>query len=128
MYKILIIDDEPDFCFFVKKNLEARGDYDVYVCTDGREALQTAKKLQPDLILLDIIQPHLSGSEIAEMLGSHASTAHIPYIFLTAVVQEEETRRGRDVIGGRYFVAKPLKVEKLVSIIENVRQQKERRQ
>jgi len=69
--RILIIDDEEDFCYLIKMSLEAMGDFEVLVCCNGREAVQLVKKQQPDLILLDIMMPGLCGSEIAEEIRNN---------------------------------------------------------
>ena len=66
--KILIIDDEENLCFLVKMNLEATGRYEVLTATDPREGLKLAKANIPDLILLDLMMPHMEGSEVAERL------------------------------------------------------------
>lgn len=122
MKKILIVDDESDFCFFLKKNLESRGEYEVLICTDGREALPAIKKHRPDLVILDILQPFITGGEIAEKMKTEPATADIPFIFLTAVVKEAETNAHAGLIGGHYFIAKPVQTEKLIEIIEKVLQ------
>jgi two-component system, sensor histidine kinase and response regulator len=122
MKKILLVDDEADFCFFLKKNLEARGEYEVLICTDGRQALATVKTHRPDLVILDILQPFITGGEIAEQMKADPVAAHIPFIFLTAVVKEAETIKHDDRIGGHYFIAKPVEAEKLIGIIEKVLQ------
>lgn len=118
MPRILIVDDEPDFCYFVKKNLELRKGYEVFICTEGTQALATIKKLKPDIVLLDIIQPEITGGEIAEQMRAFPSTSHIPFIFLTAVVHECETKTNDGRIGGHLFLAKPVQVSKLVEVIE----------
>jgi len=117
---VLIVDDEADFCYFVKKNLELRPSYEVRICTEAKEAFETIKKMQPDLVILDIIQPEMTGGEIAEAMRAHPQTEKIPFVFLTAVVQERETQTKQDIIGGHYFISKPVKVDKLVEIIEKV--------
>lgn len=120
MKRILLVDDEEDFGFFVKKNLEARGEFTVEVCNDSVHAFEIAKQLKPDLILLDILMPAKNGPVIAEELQNDADTRKIPFIFLTAVVQRSETEKSNNVIGGEYFIAKPVKVDELASIINRL--------
>ncbi len=117
MINIVMIDDEKDFCFFIKKNLEMRGDYNVTLCFDGTQGYDVVRKIRPDVVFLDIIMPGVTGAEIAEKIRSNESTKHTPFIFLTAVVSEEETRSRKDVIGGNYFIAKPVKIDKLINAI-----------
>lgn len=117
---ILVVDDEVDFTFFLKKNLEATGKYDVVVCNEAAQAIQRAKQLRPNLILLDIMMPGTPGEEIATELKTHTETKAIPVIFLTALVRQEETADKSHKIGGQYFVAKPVKIDELVKMIEKV--------
>jgi CheY-like chemotaxis protein len=119
--KILIVDDEEDFCDFVKMNLEATTDFEVSVCYDSREAIGKVRGQQPDLILLDIMMPGIGGAEIAEELKDNDDTHDIPIIFLTALVREEEAKR-KGVIGGRRFIAKPVQTKELISIIDGILQ------
>ena len=54
---VMVVDDEQGFTFFLKKNLEAAGDYDVTVCNEGLKAVERARQLRPQVILLDIMMP-----------------------------------------------------------------------
>ena len=119
MRKILLVDDESHFCFFLKKNLEAAGDFEVTVCSDGLAALQQARQIRPDLILLDILMPGMTGVDVAEQLKNFPETARIPVVFLTALTTKEETAERRNlVVGGMHMVAKPVKMEELVHVIQ----------
>jgi len=97
--KILIIDDEKNFCWMVKKRLEKSSAhrYKVHVETKGARALQTAKAVQPDLILLDVLMPDLAGPEVFEKLRNDAHLKHIPSVFLSGAIGKE--RRGGIFIG-----------------------------
>ena len=66
--KILIIDDEKDFCYFAKKNLEAISNYEIIATTKGKKGIQIARKEKPDLILLDIMMPGIDGFEVLKRL------------------------------------------------------------
>ncbi|OQX87156.1 MAG: hypothetical protein B6D55_04195 [Candidatus Omnitrophica bacterium 4484_70.2] len=68
MRKILLVDDEENFCYFVKRNLELTGEFKVFTANNGEEGLEIARKERPDLILLDIFMPGMSGSEVAAKL------------------------------------------------------------
>lgn len=119
MKRILVVDDEKDFCFFLKKNLEAAGSFDVAICHDGATALSLAENFRPDLILLDILMPGMDGPEVARQLKDNALTQTIPVVFLTAVVKEEEAKN-RDYIGGWRYIAKPVKINELVNLINTL--------
>lgn len=119
--KVLLIDDEKDLVFFLKANLENTGEYDVLVSTRGDKGIELAQREKPDIILLDILMPEMSGDEVAEILLENPVTASIPIIFLTAMVTKKEI--GSDVLekrGGRNFIAKPITTEELVAAIKKV--------
>ena len=117
---ILAIDDEESFTFFIKLNLQAdiRYDFKVTTANSGEEGLKLARTIRPDLILLDIMMPGMSGAEVAEKLLMDARTKNIPIIFLTAVVQKDELEEEAGLMGGREFIAKPVGKEELISRIE----------
>ncbi len=123
--KILLIDDEEDFCFFVKKNLEKTGEFQVLTATKGEEGINLARNKNPDLILLDIVMPRVSGPDVAEALLNNSETKQIPLIFLTAIVTEEEIGdESIKEIGGHPFIAKPVDAKELASSINVVLGQK----
>lgn len=81
--KILVCDDEPHILHVVSTKLR-NGGYEVVTASDGQEALDSAKKLKPDLIMTDYQMPYLSGLELCAMLRNDSETASIPVIMLTA--------------------------------------------
>ncbi len=109
--KILIIDDEEDFCFFVKKNLEAISNYEIIVANKGKKGIQIARKEKPDLILLDIMMPGIDGFEVLKRLKANEETQSIPVIMLTAKDEDESKIKASGLYCEDYLV-KP--VEKLV--------------
>jgi len=119
--KILLIDDEEDFCFFLKNNLEDTGEFEVMTATNGEEGLVLAKTKSPDLILLDVIMPGVSGTAVAENLLSDPKTVVIPIIFLTAVVEKAEMENASyKEIGGNKFIAKATSVDEVAAAIKSV--------
>jgi signal transduction histidine kinase len=110
---VLIVDDEP-------KNLQVLGsllrgeDLGSAFAVDGQKALQIARKLKPDLILLDVMLPGLDGYEVCEALKSEEELAGIPVIFLTARVQTEDVIRGLEA-GGVDYVTKPFNSSELLA-------------
>ncbi|MFO8113376.1 MAG: response regulator [Desulfosalsimonadaceae bacterium] len=119
--KVLIIDDEEDFCFFVRENLLHTGRFDVFVATNGAYGIELARTQLPDIILLDLMMPDMSGEQVADELNASRQTGHIPKIFLTALATKDDT--GSNVLkksGGSYFVAKPVRTKELVMAIEKV--------
>jgi len=113
---ILAVDDEESFTFFVKLNLETKTNntFKVTTANSGEECLKLAKTLRPDLILLDIMMPDMSGAEVAEELLLDARTKKIPIIFITALVKKDEVEKEAGLMGGREFIAKPVSKEELI--------------
>ncbi|MCF8108790.1 MAG: response regulator [Desulfohalobiaceae bacterium] len=121
LIRILLIDDEEDFCFFVKGNLEAGGQFKVLTVNNGSEGLESAKRIRPDLILLDMVMPDMSGDEVALELARDSELKDTPVIFLTAIVTRDETgNQNLSRIGGRYFIAKPIDTQGLIQAIHHV--------
>lgn len=120
--KILLVDDEKDFCFFVKAHLERSGNYQLRTLNYGNEALEEARTFQPDLILLDLVMPDKSGDEVYAEIKEDPSTQHIPIIFLTALASEmpEESNSPIQTVAGKYFIAKPVGKERLLQAIHSV--------
>lgn len=119
--RILLIDDEEDFCFFVKGNLEAGGQFKVLAVQNGSEGLESAKGTRPDLILLDMVMPDMSGDEVAQELARDPVLKDIPVIFLTAIVTREDIGdQNISRIGDRYFIAKPIDTQGLIQAIHHV--------
>ena len=118
--RVLIVDDEEAICQIVKYNLERNDEYEVFYSTNGKEGIELAKTKNPDLILLDIYMPEMSGPDVVEHLSADATTKNIPVIFLTGVVTQKDVEESKGVIGGRRFIAKPITSEKLKSTIESV--------
>ena len=118
--RILAVDDEESFTFFVKLNLESNAihDFKVMTANRGEEGLKLAKIYKPDLILLDVMMPDMSGAEVAEELLLDDRTKNIPIIFITALVKKDEVKKDSGMVGGREFMAKPVSKEELIKRIE----------
>ncbi len=118
MKKILLIDDEEDFCFFIRTNLELTEDYKVIIATNGKKGLRIAQLQKPDLILLDIMMPEMNGFEVLKKLRKKSKTQSIPLIILTAIDGEDSSLQtsGFSVLD---YIVKPFKIERLLSKIEN---------
>ena len=115
MNKILIIDDEAGFTRLMKLTLQQTGEYEVYEENDGALAWEAARRVRPDLILLDIVMPKVDGGDAAARIRKDAELAHIPIIFLSAIVSKTEVPGG--LIGGFPFLAKPVSLDDLIQCI-----------
>jgi len=119
--KILLIDDEKDFCFFVKCNLEDTGEFKVIATSSGKKGIKLACKEKPDLILLDLNMPEMSGGEVAQFLSDRPDTKSIPIVFLTALITEDEVgSESMANIGGNNFIAKPIGTKDLIANIKKM--------
>jgi len=115
--RILIIDDNRDFTHSAKLALERAGRYSVWEENEPVRAHQTAQRVKPDLILLDIVMPETDGGEVAARIESDPTLHRIPVVFLTALVTKAEARSGLE-IQGHPFLAKPISIPELVAGIE----------
>jgi len=118
--KILMVDDEVVLTKMVKMNLERTGNYQVRTENEGSKALQAAREFKPDLILMDVMMPDMSGDEAIAEIRDDENLASIPYVFMTAIVSKAETEDMGSNIGGNEFLAKPVKTEELIAKIESV--------
>jgi two-component system, OmpR family, alkaline phosphatase synthesis response regulator PhoP len=119
--RILVVDDTPALLDAVRKCLEDEG-YRVRTCLESRDAVWMAKEERPDVIMLDVVMPEVSGWEVLAQLRSDASFARTPVIVCTAYVAEAMGRlaelKGPDQHLG--LLPKPFEIEELVEIVESV--------
>jgi len=117
--KMLVIDDEKDFGYFLKQNFELAGGYSVTVATNGRDGIAAATRDRPDLILLDVIMPDMSGFEVLKELKENRPTAAIPVIMLTAVDTEEAKGKALGLYNEDYIV-KPVAISDLKAKVDEI--------
>ena len=116
--KILIVDDEEDLVYLMKLRLEFQN-YQVIPLSFSTEALETAKREKPDLILLDIMMPEKNGYEVCKELKADRDTHDIPVILFTAKPQAKE--RIADLyesVGADDYIIKEFEIDKLLSKIK----------
>jgi two-component system alkaline phosphatase synthesis response regulator PhoP len=111
--RILIADDEPDILDIVGFNLEREG-YEVATARDGNEALEIARKIKPDLIILDVMMPYKSGIEVCNILRSRPEFNDTLILMLTALSDESSHVQGLDS-GADDYISKPITPKVLVS-------------
>jgi len=112
---ILVVDDEPDIVELISYNLEQQG-HTVVSASNGADALQIAKSRQPDLIVLDVMMPQLTGIEVAKRLRSQTETSTVPIIMLTARSEEVDELAGLDA-GVDDYITKPFSMQVLIARI-----------
>ena len=118
--KILVIDDEEDFCEFVKWSLENTGRFEVLVSTDGPSGIALAQTEAPELILLDIRMPQMNGAEVADHLLHSDDTRDIPIAFITGLLQKGGVNKGMEYLHGFPFITKPITKDELVKQVDSV--------
>ncbi len=102
---VVVADDDDDILALVAFRLERSG-YEVIKASDGAEALEAIRDRLPDIAILDVMMPKLTGYEITEQLRADESTKRIPVILLTARVQEADVARGFES-GADDYIKKP---------------------
>ena len=117
MKKILIIDDLPENVFILQDRLVQEG-YEVITSHDGNEGIQKAYSTLPDLILLDVMMPDISGFEVCKILVNDDKTKHIPIILVTAKAGAEDTREGLEA-GAFDYIKKPFNRIELIARVKS---------
>lgn len=117
-HKILIVDDEPDIRELIEYNLKKEG-YQVYTASNGLEGVAEAKKILPDLIILDIMMPKMDGIEACRILRTMNEFKNTFMVFLTARSEEYSEIAGFNV-GADDYIAKPIKPRALTSRINAI--------
>ncbi|MFL7892074.1 MAG: response regulator transcription factor [Anaerolineales bacterium] len=113
MFKILIAEDERDILELIQFTLQYGG-YEVIPASNGSEAWEMTKREQPNLALLDVRMPGMSGYEVCIKIKSNQETKHIPVVFLSAKGQESEIKNGYDS-GAVDYILKPFAPDQLLN-------------
>ena len=114
-YKILVVDDVMSNLMLLKVLL-TNEKFGIMTASNGRQAIEMTRNEKPDLLLLDVMMPDLSGFEVAKMLKSDPRTSDVPIIFLTALNSTADIVKGFEA-GGNDFISKPFNKEELITRI-----------
>ena len=112
---ILVADDDPDILSIVSMSLETQG-YTIYKATNGREAVDLAKQHHPDLVLMDMMMPIVSGYEAVTELKADAATRDITIVGLSAKAMATDMERATDV-GIDGYITKPFRIAQVLSVV-----------
>ena len=115
--KVLVVDDEPQNVMLLQDLLEARG-YQVLTADDGQNGLVLAREHNPDVVLLDVMMPRLSGFDVCHRLKAEPSTAMIPVLLVTALDAREDRLAGIGA-GASDFISKPIDSADLILRVRN---------
>ena len=118
-FRVLLIDDEERLCEVLKQGLENTGLFEVGFATDGKTGLLMARKGNPDVILLDICMPKMSGLEVLQQLKKAYPLSEIPVIMLSGLL-DEETKKECNYHYGEEYIEKPVSLAQLQERIEAV--------
>ena len=122
--KILIVDDEPEMVEMLQSRLGHNG-YEVITAVTGEDCLVKAEEEKPDIILLDVLLPGISGFEVSKKLKANKTTKDIPVIMVTALIGEDAKVKGLER-GAKYFISKPFDPEDLLSQIKTILAKRDR--
>ena len=118
MAKILIAEDERDIRDLVAFTLRFAG-YEVFAAANGEEAVEMAPNVNPDLILMDVRMPRMTGYEACRIMKLNPDLKDIPIVFLSAKGQEAEIQQGLDV-GAEEYLLKPFAPDQLTSHVKTI--------
>jgi len=121
--RILVVDDEPDFCSIVQGQLEQEG-FDVDVAYNGVEGLEKVQANPPDAIVLDVMMPEKDGYEMCSELKGNDNTCDIPVVLLTAVASHVTSTRYTHADGmsteADDYIAKPASAEEITNSVKRL--------
>ena len=117
--RVLVVEDEQDIAGLIKHALERKGDIEVDIAGAGDAAIRSVSESAPDLIVLDLNLPVLSGVEVCRIVRARPATSHIPIIMLTARASETDRVAGLE-LGADDYITKPLALRELVARVRAV--------
>ena len=118
MVRVLAVDDDPTILRLLQVNLEMEG-HEVHTAENGRDALERIREVEPEVVLLDVMMPHLDGWQVCEQLREDHAFDELPVVFLSARAQQADLARGRHV-GADAYITKPFDPLELVELIERL--------
>ena len=118
MTKILVVDDEPDIVFLIGYYLKAIG-YVVATAGSGTEAIEKAEREQPDLVILDVLMPEMTGLQVCQELRRRPATSALRVILFSALAHGDDRSKGL-AAGADDYISKPINLQELASRIQAV--------
>ncbi len=114
--KILAVDDENDVLLIIKTALLSEG-FEVKTASGGADGLSIAREFQPDLVILDVMMPEMTGFDVLKEMRQVPALKQVPVIMLTGVADKEKIREAIDV-GVTYYIVKPFEFHDLISKVK----------
>ncbi|MCL4302652.1 MAG: response regulator [Anaerolineae bacterium] len=119
--KVLIVDDETNIVISLEFLMEQAG-YELRLAANGREALEQVAAFQPDLILLDVMMPHINGFDVCRRIRENPAWQNIKIIMLTAKGREVEMAKGL-ALGADAYITKPFSTKELLAQVRHILEQ-----
>ncbi|MFW5867467.1 MAG: response regulator transcription factor [Armatimonadota bacterium] len=116
--RLLLVDDERDLVFYTKLFLEEKG-YEVTEAYDGQEALDILEDFRPDLVILDVTMPRLTGWDVLRTMQENPETVDIPVLMLTARSEDRDKARGWE-LGVTWYQTKPFELDEIDMVIKRI--------
>ncbi len=110
---ILVVDDSPEICELLQLHLETAG-YEVLLAADGTGAIELIKEMKPDLAIVDLNMPHLSGDEFVASLKSSPATRDVPVILLSS---QEDLADHAKLLGAAAYLSKPVSADRILAVV-----------
>ncbi|KPM33838.1 Response regulator receiver protein in cluster with DNA polymerase III epsilon subunit [Croceitalea dokdonensis DOKDO 023] len=114
----MIVDDEPNILMSLEYAFKKKA-FQVYVARDGTEALEIADEYFPDVVLLDIMMPHLDGYETLKRLRANKKLSHTKVVFLSAKSKEADLKKGLE-LGVDSYETKPFSIKRIIAKVEDL--------
>ena len=119
--KVLMVDDEPQYIEPLKEHLESTGRFEAFIETSPLVAISSAQKIQPDILVLDIVMPLYDGGDVLLMMQKDPVLQKIPVIILSTLISPQETTsEGYVISGGQFMMSKPPIPTQLVNCIDGM--------
>ena len=116
--KVLIVDDEPNIVVSLEFLMKQKG-YTVKAVDNGKDALEALREFAPDLVLLDVMMPQLSGYELAQKVRENPAWSQIKIVMLSAKGRDVEVTKGM-AMGADAYVTKPFSTKELVALVRRL--------
>lgn len=117
MKKILIVEDDPELLELERSILKK--EYETMTAASGEEAIKLIREKRPDMVLLDVLLPTMSGLEVCQVMRSDPATKHIPVVMLTGQDRAESLSEGFDA-GTDMYINKPFSAKKLLAVVKAI--------
>ena len=117
MKKVLLVDDEVDFTYFLKANIEQQGGYQVSVANDGKTAIDMFSQTKPDLVFLDIMMPDTDGMTVLRKLKGIRNDEEPVHFLMLSAKRDAQSILDSQKYGAEDYIMKPVEVSKLLGVM-----------